>query len=209
MSLQRRPARSTDLAGLEALALAQGGYFRREDAIAHGITDRLLSYHKRTGRFDRVLPGVYRLTRAPVSPNDELLLAWVWSRYGGAISHESALALYDLSDLLPSKVQLTVPVDERRRTARFDLHRSQLQPEEIRPYEGVSATVPGRAIVDAAAGDADPEQIQKAIRQALDRALLTPERLRAAAARSRYRNKRAVQRLIEQTLGDVALGARR
>jgi hypothetical protein len=30
---------------------------------------------------------------APAAPNDELLLAWVWSNYRGAISHDSALAL--------------------------------------------------------------------------------------------------------------------
>lgn len=200
MLKKSRAPKSSDLASLESLALGQGGYFRREDALAYGITDRLLSYHTRTGRFERLLPGVYRVIRSPITSNDEILLAWVWSRYRGAISHESALALYDLSDLLPAKVQLTVPVAERRRTGRFHLYRSQLEPEEMRSYEGVSATVPARAIVDAASIGADPEQIQKAIRQALDRALVTADRLRATAARRRYRNKRRVQRLIEQTL---------
>src|SRR2546428_5032630 len=93
-----------DLRGLEALALQHGGYFDRGDALAHAVNDQLLRHHLRAGRFERVYPGVYRLVVAPTAPNDELLLAWVWSNYRGAISHDSALALYGLSDLLPSSV---------------------------------------------------------------------------------------------------------
>ena len=48
--------RRTDLAGLEAFALGQGGYLDRQDAHDYGITDSLLGYHTRTGRFERVLP---------------------------------------------------------------------------------------------------------------------------------------------------------
>src|SRR5579875_1378804 len=94
-------ARRTDLSGLEAFALGQGGYFDRRDAHRYGITDSLLRYHTRTGRFERVFPGVYRLRVAPISPYDEYLLAWIWTNYRGAISHESALALYDLGDVMP------------------------------------------------------------------------------------------------------------
>jgi len=202
-----RRRKSTDLPGLETLALQQGGYFRREDAHAYGISDRMLSYHTRTGRFEHVLPGVFRLASAPISANDDLLLAWVWSRYRGAISHESALALYGLSDLMPTRVHLTVPPHERRRTNLFVLHRARLAADEVAPYGGVRATRPARAIVEAAAVGADPEQIQRAIHQALDRALMTPDQLRAAAERSRYRNRRAVQRLVEETLGHAATAA--
>src|SRR5688500_15553732 len=103
------PRKATDLAGLEAHALGQGGYFDRADARSHGLSDRLLTYHVSTGRFERVFPGVYRLRTAPYAPNDEYLQAWVWSNYRGAISHESALALFGLSDVLPGDVHLAVP----------------------------------------------------------------------------------------------------
>ena len=65
-------------------------------ALAHGLSDALISYHTKTGRFERVLLGVYRLTSAPISPVDEYFLAWLWTNRRGAISHESALALYGL-----------------------------------------------------------------------------------------------------------------
>jgi predicted transcriptional regulator of viral defense system len=190
----------TDLGGLEALALAQGGYFDRGDAHAHGIHDRLLHYHVRTGRFARVFAGVYRLRAAPPAPHDDLLLAWVWSNYRGVISHESALALYALSDVMPSRVQLTVPPGFARTTGRFDLHRARLADDDVTTYEGLPVTTPARSIVDAAALGTGPEQIERAVRQALLRALTSPQQLRAIAGRPRYRHRRRVLPLVEEAI---------
>jgi predicted transcriptional regulator of viral defense system len=194
----------TNLRGLEALALAQGGYFDRHDALAHGIGDDLLSYHVRAERFERVFPGVYRLSIAPISPRDDLLLAWVWSNYRGAISHESALALYDLSDVMPTRVHLTVPPAFRRGSAPYKLHWMQLRDDEVTTYEGLAVTTPARSLVDAAASGTGPDQIRLAIRQAIDRALARPDQLRAAAQRRGYRHRRLVLPLIEAALDQAA-----
>ncbi|MBI4491811.1 MAG: hypothetical protein HY690_03350 [Chloroflexi bacterium] len=71
-------------------------------------------------------------------------------------------------------------------------------------YEGVQVTTVARSIVDAAAEGVGPEQIQKAIGQALERAMVSPEQLRAAAARPGYRHKRVVQPLIDATVAHAA-----
>lgn len=194
----------SDLRGLEALALEQGGYFDRSDALAHGVGDRLLHYHVKTGRFERVFPGVYRLHVAPIAPNDDLLLAWVWSNYRGVISHESALALYGLSDVMPCQVQLTVPPEFRRSPGPYRLYRSRLGDTERTVYEGLPVTTPARTIVDAAADGTDPTQVRNAVRQALDRALVSAEQLTAAARRSAYRHRRLVLPLIEAAIADAA-----
>jgi predicted transcriptional regulator of viral defense system len=207
--MARHPKR-TDLAGLEAHALAQGGYFDQADAQEYGFDKQALHYHTKTGRFERPYPGVYRLRTAPVAPHDDVLRAWVWSNYRGAISHESALAIYELSDVMPSHVHLTVPFDFGRNVpsdAPFVLHRSQLQDGDVTTYEGVQVTTPARSIVDAAAAGIGPEQIHKAVRDALRRALTTPERLRAAAAPPGYRHRRMVQPLIERAITDATGGA--
>ena len=197
-----------DLQGLEAKALLQGGYFDRADALAHGINDRLLAYHAATGRFDRELTGVYRLSYAPISMLDDYWRAWVWSNYRGAISHESALLLYDLSDVLPSKVHLTVPLQfNRNAPAAYKIHRAALQPDEVTLRDGISITTPARTIVDAAAFGTDPEQIQLAVRQALDRALTSEAALRSAAGRAGYRYSRNVRRLIENAMHPEAVRA--
>ncbi|HEY7295705.1 MAG TPA: type IV toxin-antitoxin system AbiEi family antitoxin domain-containing protein [Dehalococcoidia bacterium] len=199
-----------DLGGLESLALRQGGYFDRADALAQGLNDRLLTYHTTSGRFTRELPGVYRLSRAPISMLDDFWRAWIWSNYRGVISHESALLLYDLSDVLPSKVHLIVPRQfNRNAPAAYVIHRAQLLPDEVTVREGLSITTPARTIVDAAAYGTDPEQIQLAVRQALDRALTSEEALRSAAGRSGYRYSRNVRRLIEDAIRSEAPHATR
>ncbi|MBI4496441.1 MAG: hypothetical protein HY689_00865 [Chloroflexi bacterium] len=194
----------TDLAGLEALALRQGGYFDRHDAQDYGITDQLLRYHTQTGRFERILPGVYRLRTAPISPSDDYLLAWVWTNYRGAISHESALALYELGDVSPVQVHVTVPRPFHRTSAPFRVHLAALPEGEVQMYNGVRVTTPNRAIIDAAASGADPTQIHQAVRDALARGLLQPETLRAAARRRPNQHLRNVQQLIEEALADAA-----
>jgi predicted transcriptional regulator of viral defense system len=160
-SMTRTPKR-TDLPGLEAFALGQGGYFDQAAAAAHGLGKDLVHYHVRTGRFARVYPGVYRLRSAPPGPHDELLLAWVWSNERGVISHESALALYGLSDVLPGRIHLTVPPGFARVSPGYVLHRADLAPEEVTAYEGLPVTAPARTIVDAAAAGTGPEQIEPA-----------------------------------------------
>lgn len=200
--------KKTDLPALEAWALGQGGYFDRHDAQGYGITDSLLHYHTRAGRFDRVLPGVYRLRIAPISSHDEYLLAWVWTNYRGAISHESALALYDLGDIIPTTVHVTVARPFHRTSAPFRVHLAPLPDEEVQLYKGVQVTVPARAIADAAATGTDPAQIHKVVREALDRALVDPDRLRTAAAYGSNQYRRDVRRLIEGALSDATAGTR-
>ena len=198
----------SDLSGLEALALSQGGYFDRRDALAYGIDDSLLGYHTRTRRFERLLPGVYRLRVAPISPIDDYLLAWVWTNYRGAISHEIALALYDLADVLPARVHLTVPRPFHRTSAPFQVHLAPLPADEVRDHRGVRVTTPARSIVDAAATGTDPTQIHKAVRDALDRGLVEPDALRAAATRRPNQHRRDVRRLVEEALSSAITGTR-
>lgn len=201
-----RSTRQTDLPGLEALALGQGGYFDRRGAQSYGITDSLLRYHTRTGRFERVLTGVYRLRLAPISPYDEYLLAWVWTNYRGAISHESALALYDLADILPTRVHVTVPRPFHRTSAPFQVHLAPLPEAEVQTYNSVCVTTPARAIADAAATGTDPTQIHKAIREALHRGLVDPSSLRTAAIRRSNQHRRDIRRLIEEALSGATAG---
>lgn len=204
----QKSAKQTDLSGLERFALGQGGYFDRRDAHSYGINDSLLGYHTRTGRFERVLPGVYRLSAAPIGLYDEYALAWVWTNYRGAISHESALALFALADVLPTRLQVTVPRPFHRTSAPFQVHLAPLPVDEVQMYNGVQVTTPARAVVDAAASGTDPSQIHKAVREALARGILRPDTLLAAINRRPNQHVQNVRRLIEEALSDAARGTR-
>ena len=165
-----------------------------------------LRHHARPGgRYLRVRRGLYRLRHFPSSPHEHVVAAWLPLRDSGAVvSHESALELHELSDVIPNAVHLTVPRSERglRRREGVQLHTAFRPPtkKETRSIAGLPVTEPARSIVDALEAGTQPEQIETAVRQALGRGLTTPRRLRAAAS---SRSER-VRKFIERNLVEAA-----
>jgi predicted transcriptional regulator of viral defense system len=193
-----------DFEALFATASEQAGYFTAAQAKAAGYSWPLLSYHARRGRFVRVARGLYRLRDYPSSPREELIAAWLRLAPDAAISHESALELLDLSDIIPDSIHLTVP-RARRRLARQPgvvTHTTTrpLDAGEVITREGVRLTAPARTILDVAESGGAPEQVVRATRDAIDRGLTTPAGIRAAAG-SRGRR---VKHLIETALSRSA-----
>lgn len=96
--------------------------------------------------------GVYRIAHFPVADHEDLAALWLWGEQAGVFSHETALALHDLSDVLPAKVHMTVPGswDERRlRVPRgLVLHFTDLADREWEWLEAVAITRPGRTLFD-------------------------------------------------------------
>lgn len=162
-----------------------------------------LRHHARPGgRYQRVGRGLYRLRHFPTGSHEHVMAAWLPLRGRGAVvSHESALELHDLSDVIPDVVHLTVPRSERglRRRAGVQLHTSEHPPgiKEIRQIGGLPVTVPERSIFDALESGAQPEQIEMAIHQALDRGMTTPSRLLRSAASRPERMRKFVERVVE------------
>jgi hypothetical protein len=123
------------------------------------------------GDIERVTRGVYRLTRYPISPLGQYMEAALWPQVRrpdarGVISHESALAIYGLSDASPAKVHLTLPTALRIRRAvpkRLALHYADLEPKDLHQVEGVPVTAAARAIRDAHASHLGPALIRQAI----------------------------------------------
>src|SRR5664280_1945725 len=90
---------------LFAVASEQAGYFTTAQARACGYHWDLLSHHTRAGRFVRLRRGLYRLRDYPSSPHEEMMAAWLATgRESALVSHESALSLLDLSDVVPDAV---------------------------------------------------------------------------------------------------------
>ena len=92
---------------------AAGVRYRRPGA-GRGYSPALLSHHARSGRFLRERRGLYRLREYPSSPREEVTAAWLAARPEHAVvSHESALDLLDLSEIIPNVIHLTVPRSRR------------------------------------------------------------------------------------------------
>ena len=69
----------------------------------------------------------------------------LWTNERGVISHETALALYELADVNPTAIDITVPIEYRIGRAGgegYRLHRGSLN-------ERITRTVDGVRVVDA------------------------------------------------------------
>jgi predicted transcriptional regulator of viral defense system len=185
-------------------AEAQAGYFTAQQAVDAGMDRSTLSHHARPGgRYERIRPGLYRMRHFPSSPFEHVTAAWLPLRGADAVvSHESALEMHELSDLIPDAVDLTMPCSERgaRRRQGVQLHTTSNPPSEaeIQTISGLPVTNPERSIVDALEAGAQPEQIEMAVSQALRRGLTTSKRLRAAMATRSERVRRFIERSLKE-----------
>jgi predicted transcriptional regulator of viral defense system len=195
-----------DRAQLFEVASEQGGYFTAEQARACGYSWALLSHHVKSGRFIRLRRGLYRYREYPSSPREDVLAAWLAvGKDRAVVSHESALDLLDLSDVIPDTAHLTVPRSRRNLPSipGTTIHTTArpFGPSDLLHREGLVVTSATRSILDAAEAGTAPEQIELAVLQAVERGLAVPEQLqRQAAGRSRR-----VAALVAGALSRVAL----
>ncbi|MGH3428534.1 MAG: type IV toxin-antitoxin system AbiEi family antitoxin domain-containing protein [Mycobacteriales bacterium] len=169
-------------------AAEQHGYVTTRVARDLGIDPTQLRLLAARGRLERVGRGVYRVQVLPRGEHDDLAEAVAWTLGRGIISHESALVLYGLSDVNPSRVHLTVPRDNYPRAAGgglYRLHRRTLPVTDTTEADGIPTTTVARTIRDCLTGGTDPYQLQLAIDRAEAEGLLrrvAAEKLRAEIA---------------------------
>jgi predicted transcriptional regulator of viral defense system len=170
-------AERPDWSGLYEIAAAQEGLFTTKQAAAAGYSPQLLIHHVRAGRARRVRRGVYRLVHFPAGDHEDLVAAWLWSEQAGVVSHETALALLGLSDVMPSRVHLTLPASWRARRFRVPrgvaLHHSDVPAADRAWIGAVPITNARRALADCAQASLSPELLRHAARGALLRGLVT------------------------------------
>ncbi len=163
---------------LLSTAAAQHGYFTTAQAAEHGISRRALTWRTQHGSAERVGHGLYRLPHSPVDAADELYALQALAPFG-TFSHDTALTLLGLSDIIPSTIHITIPETSRLRPRPgVTLHRSRHDAMTDRTLrDGLWVSTARRALLDAARQGADPDQLVSAGRDARARAMLTPDDL--------------------------------
>jgi predicted transcriptional regulator of viral defense system len=178
--------------GLWETADGQGGFFTARQAIAAGFADNTHPYHVRVGNWLRECRGVYRLARYPQHDNAQLILWALWARNlrgcpQGVYSHLTALRIHDLSDVMPVRLEMTVPPTFRRRTpipSVLVLHRGTLAESDILRRSGYAVTTPLRSVLDLVSSESiSRDIIRQAIREARHRGLITAAEFTQAADR--------------------------
>ena len=149
------------------IAEEQHGYFTARQAREAGVNPMAVVMMARRGAVERTSHGVYRVVRFPLGPLGQYVEASLWPHgTRGVISHESALALYEMSDANPSKLHITVPRKFRIRRevpGYLVVHHADLPPHEIQPFEGIPVTAPERTIRDCHARHLSRGLIRQAI----------------------------------------------
>ena len=159
------------------VAQGQQGYFTTRQAAAAGYSPQLLHKYLQNRTVVRVRRGVYRLVHFPASQEEDLVPLWLWSDQVGVFSHETALALQDLSDTLPSRVHMTVPTAWRRRRLKVPrglvLHYDDLERGEQAQGAEVPITSTGRTLRDCIDADLAPDLVRQALVEARRRGLIS------------------------------------
>lgn len=149
------------------LAADQHGYLTTAQALELGISRDTLRKMGKRGALERVSWGVYRLPTFPGSPFAEYMEASLWpAGVPGVISHESALAIRDLSDVNPARIHITLPRAFRvRRTlpGHLVIHNEELAEENVTRVEGIPTTTVRRAIEDCFRTHLGPSLLRQAI----------------------------------------------
>lgn len=172
------PGVRQDLArGLQALAFRQAGYFTAAQAKDVGYSYQAQKHHVDTGNWVRVDRGMFRLPEWPASAEDAYVRWALWSKGRGVLSHASALAVHQLSDINPHRVHLTVDRDFRARDDAVVLHVADLEDADIESRGAWSLTTVERTILDVAP-DLPQEQLDAVLRDALEAGRLTRRRIR-------------------------------
>ena len=129
------------------------------------------------------------------------MLWWLWSknREGlsqGVYSHETALSLHELTDLMPAKLHMTVPKSFRRNSRiprQLMLHYADVPDKDTEVLHGVRVTRPLRTILDLfCAGTVPISTLRNALREGLHRGVIRRNELSAAQHKLRD-DKKTIQ----------------
>ena len=166
----------------------QQGFFTAKQAVECGYARSNFHLKIASGEWVQEGRGIYRLGRYPVTDRPELVLWSLWSRNvhdvpQGVWSHETALDIYELSDVMPSKMHMTVPLNFRRRSEIpkvLSLHLEHLEEVDFEQRQGFRVTTPLRTLIDVVKiGTVADNFLIQAFQQALERGMIVKDELRA------------------------------
>ena len=192
--------RKPDYDGLYEIAESQAGYFTASQAREVGFSWERLSSNTKKGLFLRAARGVYRLVRFPGSAYEDLFVAWLRTGGKSVISHESALSVYDLNDVLPNEIHVIEPETASRRRKGIRQHTNQLAPDEITHREGLPVTTVARTIADVSISGLAEELVQQAIRESIQRGQTSQNELLSHADHRGGRAKRIIQAALSEVM---------
>lgn len=186
---------------LYRIAEEQAGYFSLSQAKKLDLQRSQIYREVKRNKFEKAAWGVYRFAQFPSSRFEEIHVAVLSAGEDAIVGFQTALYIYELSDIIPHEIHLILPQTSSRRRSGIRVHNIKLEPGDVALWEGFKMTTVARTIADVARTYHDETQIQLAIQQALVRGLATKEKLTSQAMRS----TKNAQQLIHSILAKVSL----
>ncbi len=188
---------------LRELAPLQCGVVTRAQALAAGLSDRVVGALIKRGSWQRIYPGVYATFSGGLSREAVLWAAVLYAGPGAALSHHTAAELWGLSSETSSLIHLAAPADRRIvRQPGLVIHvsvRVAVHPAQNPPRTRVEETV-----IDLCKSARDLDTAVGWITRAIGRRLTTPDKLRVAlASRRRVRWRSELAELLSPDLAGV------
>lgn len=163
-----------------ALAEIQHGVFTLEQVLVFGGSRAAVRHRLRSGRWELVDDGVYRLTGAPRTWEQRVMSAVLATGPEAVASHTTAAALLGIPGFHPSgRPEVTTPRAQRRRYDGATVHRSRLLPAgHLSSIRGIPVTRTARTLVDLA-GPLHPKRVDRAVENCLSEGRVRIDELRA------------------------------
>lgn len=164
------------------LAMYQNGYFTSSQAKAQGYRYRNFGYYVSRGHWIRVAKCVYRLRNFPVNDDEQYTLWSLWAGIKdgipvGAYSYLTALSFYDLSEVIPQKLHMTVPTSLRinkKIPEVLILHKESINMEDLEFMRGYAVTKVHKTLLDLAKTEMmEKEHFAESIMQALKKGYIS------------------------------------
>lgn len=114
------------------------------------------------------------------------------------VGFQTALYVYDLSDIIPDEIHLILPPTSSRRRTGIRVHTNQLKPKDLAYFEGLLITTVEKTIVDCAFAHVDDEQIRIAVFQSLRRGMTSKRKLVDQAKNRSARVQQSISRIVKE-----------
>lgn len=173
-------------------ARRQYGLFSRAQALALGLTLRVIEARIRAGRWERVARGVYSFPGWAPSWRRSLMAACLEAGPGAVVSHEAAAALHGLATFSPGPVVVMLAHGDHQHLRTGRLRQStDLRSHHCKVVGGIPVTTVARTLVDLAAV-IRPGRLRIAVEDALAARSCTLPSLSECHAELRRPGKRGI-----------------
>ncbi len=179
-------ARSDRSEEINKIAAKQAGYFTLAQANAAGYGSEATL--KAEEHLEDCGGNVFRFLTYPGSDHEDLVITWLQTEKQGVFSHDTALGLHELSDILPVRQHITVPpgwkpIEGMRLSPNTVLHYGTVEQNERAWMGPVPFTKPMRTLVDCIDDNLPPDILDQALADAYRRGMLSPGELQAMKLR--------------------------